>query len=235
MLPMNSERFRDCRGILFDYGGTLDGDGDHWLDRFYQLYRDFRLQIPESEIKRVFYLADETCCSDPEVNEIGLRPLMKLHVRRQFDALGMDEDGLATDLASAFCRRSERFMSRNAGLLKSLRERFRLGVVSNFYGNVPIICRDGGLADSLDTILDSTLFGSGKPDPEIFLAALLHLGLSPSEVFFVGDSYERDMIPARRLGMKTVWLKGPNPRKPSNAGPVDFCITNLTQLDSIFS
>lgn len=232
---MSFARFRDCGGILFDYGGTLDSDGEHWLDRFYRLYRDFRISIPPEEIKRVFYLADEACCADPEVNEFGLRPLMELHVRRQFDALGMEGEELASDIAAAFCRESERFMSRNAGLLKRLRERFRLGVVSNFYGNVPVICRDGGLADSLETILDSTRFGKAKPEPEIFLAALYKIGLPPCDVVFVGDSYERDMIPARRLGMKAVWLKGPNPRRPPNADPVDAFITNLTQLESIIS
>jgi putative hydrolase of the HAD superfamily len=231
---MNFAKFRRCRGILFDYGGTLDGDGEHWLDRFYELYREFGIHAPAEEIKKAFYFADENCYADPEVNDIGLKPLMKLHLRRQFEALKITGNGLAIEIADSFCRRSEQFMARNASLLSQLKDRYCLGLVSNFYGNVSVICREAGLAGSLEAVLDSTRFGSGKPDPGIFLEALRQLGLPPGDVAFVGDSYERDMIPARSLGMKTIWLKGPNPRKPPNAGPVDACITALTQLDGIF-
>lgn len=52
---MNPERFHGCKPILFDFGGTLDSDGEHWLDRFYALYGDVGLRIPVSEIKEAFY------------------------------------------------------------------------------------------------------------------------------------------------------------------------------------
>lgn len=40
-----------------------------------------------------------------------------------------------------------------------------------------------------------------------------------------------NIIPARDLGMKTIWLKGPNPRIPLNAGPVDAWISSLSELE----
>jgi len=78
-----------CKAILFDFGGTLDSDGEHWLDRFYELYEMAGLDLPRHEIKRVFYSADERCCEDPRVNELGLRPLMGHHVHLQFLDLGL--------------------------------------------------------------------------------------------------------------------------------------------------
>ena len=106
-------------------------------------------------------------------------------------------------------------------------------MVSNFYGNVRVICEEAGLAQSLSLILDSDRIGVSKPDPAIFLSALQKLDLPSSEVVFVGDSYERDMIPARKLGLKTVWLKGTHPRVPPDAGPVDAWIGSLTELKGL--
>jgi len=107
---------------------------------------------------------------------------------------------------------------------------YKLGIVSNFYGNVDALCREAGLAEFLDVILDSTRVGVSKPNPEIFRLAVDKLKVLPGETIFVGDSYERDMMPSRQLGMKTVWMKGPNPRLPEGPVMVDRVISNLPQL-----
>jgi len=43
-----------------------------------------------------------------------------------------------------------------------------------------------------------------KPDPKAFLVVLNKLKVKPEEVLMVGDEVERDLIPAQKLGMKTV-------------------------------
>ena len=232
---MSGGQFSGCAGVLFDFGGTLDADGDHWLDRFFALYEKADLGVSRDEIKRAFYHADAHCCTDPQVDSLGLRALMRHHIGLQFAALGLEAPDICGQMADDFCRQSEVFLRRNAPLLQRTRSRFRTGLVSNFYGDVAVICAEAGLAESLDVILDSSRFGAGKPDAEIFLAALRALCLPPEQTIFVGDSYERDMVPARGLGMKTVWLKGPNPRLPAQAGAVDACIAQLTELESLLA
>jgi putative hydrolase of the HAD superfamily len=108
-----------------------------------------------------------------------------------------------------------------------------LGIISNFYGNVATLCREAGLADSIELILDSTEIGISKPDPEIFRIALGKLNLMPSQLVFVGDSYERDIAPAKKLGLRTIWLKGPNPRAPENAIKPDLEISTLMDLETM--
>ncbi len=230
---MNSQNFRDCRAILFDFGGTLDSDGEHWLDRFYALYESAGLRVPPAEIKRAFYLADGACCRNSQMAFDGLRPLMKYHVHQQFQALNLENSAKEKELVGAFCQKSEHYLRRNARLLQSLRRRFRLGLVSNFYGNVGILCEEAGLNESLEVILDSTQIGMHKPGLEIFRAALSRLDLPANNVIFVGDSYERDMIPSREIGMKTIWVKGSTPRVPDDSGPVDACIANLLELEAL--
>ncbi len=72
-MSMNPKPFTDCKAIFFDFGGTLDSDGEHWLDRFYELYEEANIDLPREEIKRVFYRAGEMCCKDPQVLDLGLR------------------------------------------------------------------------------------------------------------------------------------------------------------------
>jgi putative hydrolase of the HAD superfamily len=228
---MDSALFHQCTAILFDFGGTLDSDGEHWLDRFYDLYEKTGLNIRRTDIKRIFYATDARCCEDPAVNTMGLRQLMTRHIRLQFEQLGLADTAAMMTMIESFCSRTVYYLHRNAGILSRLKHRFRLGVVSNFYGNVETLCREAGLSESLEVILDSMRVGVGKPDPSIFRLALNKLDLSPENVIFVGDSYERDMIPARKIGFKTVWLKGPNPRKPADAEPVDTAIESLSELE----
>lgn len=219
-----------CKAILFDFGGTLDSDGEHWLDRFYELYEKTGLDLPKHEIKRVFYSADEKCCRDPEVNGMGLRALMTYHVHLQFTELNLRDPRKERDLVEEFCAKTEGVLRRNAQLLSRLSGAYRLGVVSNFYGNVDTLCHEAGLGKFLGVILDSTQMGISKPNPAIFRIAVEKLGVVAEEAIFVGDSYERDIVPSRQLGMKTVWMKGPNPRLPEGPEMVDLVISNLPQL-----
>jgi putative hydrolase of the HAD superfamily len=225
--------FVDCKAILFDLGGTLDSDGEHWLDRFYELYEQADAALPRDEIKRVFYAADRLCCGDPKVLPMGLRPLMKHHVSLQFGLLKVSDPAMEEEFVERFCAKTERIFERNAGLLKRLKPVFKMGVVSNFYGNAETVLREAGVAESLKVILDSTRLGVGKPDPEIFRIAAERLGEAPAGIIFVGDSHERDIEPARALGMKTIWLKGPKPRIPENAQPADRVISSLLEVESI--
>ncbi len=230
---MKIRHFPHCEAILFDFGGTLDSDGEHWLDRFYDLYEQAGFDLPRAEIKRAFYAADQLCYNDPIVVSMGLRSLMKHHVRLQFAALNLKDPAKEEEIIERFCAKTERTLQRNAQLLRRLKPFYRLGVISNFYGNVVALCREAALADSLDVILDSAEIGVSKPDPEIFRIALAKLDLAPALAIFIGDSYERDIVPARQLGMKTIWLKGPNPRIPENVEPADFEISSLMELGSI--
>ena len=62
-----------------------------------------------------------------------------------------------------------------------------------------------GLRDYFDPLVAADMTGTKKPDPAHFLFALEALGIKPGESLVVGDSIRRDMIPARKLGLKTAY------------------------------
>jgi len=73
--------------------------------------------------------------------------------------------------------------------------------------------------------------GVRKPDPRIFLLGADALGLTPGEVMVVGDSYEKDIIPAREVGCRTAWLRGePWDDAPVDGRAADMVITDLREL-----
>jgi HAD superfamily hydrolase (TIGR01549 family) len=96
------------------------------------------------------------------------------------------------------------------GTLETLRELraagLRLAVVSNADGRVDRFLSAAGLAEELEFILDSGTVGIEKPDPRIFELALDRLGLEPHQVVYVGDSWEIDVVGARRAGIRPIYL-----------------------------
>lgn len=62
-----------------------------------------------------------------------------------------------------------------------------------------------GLLNYFDFFVAADMTGTKKPDPAHFLFALETLGIKPEETLVVGDSIKRDMVPARKLGLKTAY------------------------------
>ena len=87
----------------------------------------------------------------------------------------------------------------------------RLGIVSNSDGRVDQALTAAGLRQYFDVVIDSSIFGSEKPDPAIFQAALDALGVAPEEALYVGDLYEVDVVGARAAGMEAVLLTSAGP------------------------
>lgn len=205
---MSTANLRDCAAILFDFGGTLDSDGVHWLTRFFALYDNAGFTIPRPEITKAFYYAVDTCYADTRLASAGLKPLVDYHVHLQFEALGIENSQQEKRFAEKFRSDCESFLRDRIALLMRLKTTRRLGIVSNFYGNLSKVLQEIRLDQFFEVVVDSNRVGLRKPDPGIFLLALTRLGLPGREVIFVGDSLERDVIPAMKTGMKAVWLRG---------------------------
>lgn len=96
-----------------------------------------------------------------------------------------------------------------APALEKLSEsRKKLAVISNVSSHevaVEILKRVG-LKKFFDQIITSAQTGIRKPDPGIFLYALMQFRLRPAEVVHVGDSEEHDVRGAKSAGVKTVLL-----------------------------
>jgi putative hydrolase of the HAD superfamily len=94
-------------------------------------------------------------------------------------------------------------------VLRQLRSRYRLGVVSNFDGRLRMILQQFGIAKFFAEVVISSEVGADKPDPLIFRRALELAGVSPNEALHVGDDPIKDWEGARAAGLGVFELDRP--------------------------
>ena len=221
--------------LLFDFGGTLDGAGLHWLTRFHQLYPRLGLDVTPERITAAFYWADEQLLAHPEITTLRLEPLMFEHAALQLRYLGLPLHPYQRGLALGFCQAAQQALQASVAVLTTLRPRYTLGIISNFYGNVATLCAECGLAALCDVIIDSAQVGVSKPAPRIFHLALAQVGRAPETAVYVGDSFERDVLAAKAAGLRTIWLRGPTPRPCPDPSLPDAIITTLEELPAVLA
>ena len=197
--------------ILFDFGGTLDSNGLTWLSRFQPIYAAHGIRFSLDKFASAFYSADDNLASRYRLAGLGLEKTLRLQVHDVLETLAPDRLADAGTIAGRFLLESRGCLLNTQPLLKQLSKRFSLGIVSNFYGNLESVLESEGLRNFFGTVADSGAVGCLKPEPGIFLHALRALGASPAEALMVGDSIERDMKGAERLGMRHAWLRGTRP------------------------
>ena len=123
--------------------------------------------------------------------------------------------------------------ARNRPVLEKLAGRYRLGIVSNFYGNLEAVCAGAGLSPYFGAMADSHCVGAEKPEPAIFKAALDPLKGNPETTLFVGDSLRRDREGARRMGMDFVWIAPVETQQAEASSLGHPALTRLTDLAEI--
>jgi putative hydrolase of the HAD superfamily len=222
------------RAILFDFGGTLDSDGIHWSEQFYNVYRDLGCAISRERCDQAFLEADRIIATSYDVREYSMKRLLELQVSLQFENLRFEDEGRKRTIVDACYDSARKTLDRNRGTLSRLHKRYRLGVISNFNGNLEVVCREFGIASMLDLILDSGNLDVSKPDPRIFELATERLKVNPSECFYVGDSFERDIVPAKNVGLNTIWLRGSNGRACPDPSKVNYIVSTLPEIEHIF-
>jgi putative hydrolase of the HAD superfamily len=224
-----------CAGIksvLFDFGGTLDADGLSWKDQFYPIYRSAGLKWSLEDFEKHFYAADDFL-TNMKLTQTSYAQTIARQVSLVLKNGGALKKSLAKRIADSYLEGALRNLKKNFPLLKRLKGTYSLGIVSNFYGNLPFIVQEIGLSPFFDAVVDSQRIGYQKPHPNIFLAALNELGTPPGRGLFVGDSLKRDMAGAKALGMKHIWLVNEIIKNPKPCCPQDLVIHSLRELEGI--
>jgi putative hydrolase of the HAD superfamily len=221
---------RAARAILVDFGGTLDADGVHWCPRFHQAYRCLGGTLDYAAFEASFKLSDTRLSELPGIAALGFRAAIDAQASLLADLLPRGAAVAPGPLGERLHADAVAVVERNRPVLERLAHRFRLGVVSNFTGNLEPCLAELGLLRLFDAVLDSAVVGFSKPDERIFERALAAVEARPGETWMVGDNLDADLRPAHRIGMGTCWLA-----PPERAGPGDFSptrrIARFTELE----
>ena len=233
--------------LLFDFGGTLDADGVAWKERFHTLYRAEGLDIAADAFAPIFFAADDplvgSLSSTAGLSETvtALATNLEAELTRRGagtkDARTVNEQNRGQRVASRFLLEASAAFARNRPILEALKARYRLGIVSNFYGNLEAVCRSAAIAPLFGVMVDSQCVGAEKPDPAIFHVALETLHATPETTVFVGDSLRRDREGARRMGMRFIWIAPQNVQAAETLAsaepPIHATVTRLPDLMKI--
>ena len=219
------------RALLFDFGGTLDGDGIHWRDRTYKFIQQVYPEIDRETFDRVDRAAVDRLIDSGSAPQLTLRETMDVIATGIYEGLSLDSD-VKDRYVDFFCEGAQECLDRNRRWLATLRNQYRLGVISNNFGNTQGWCDEYRLSPLLDIVIDSTVVGVSKPAAGIFHVALTGLGVSPEEAIYAGDTYSDDVVGAKGVGMWTAWLIGEEDKECPNASLVDVQLTELQGLQA---
>lgn len=91
--------------------------------------------------------------------------------------------------------------------LEQLSKRYKIGIIANQALGTVERLQQHGILQFIDLVIASAEEGVAKPDPRIFQIALERSGCKPENAVMIGDRIDNDIEPAKRMGMKTIWIK----------------------------
>lgn len=118
------------------------------------------------------------------------------------------------------------------GALRALqRQGVKMGLISNSHRSLVGFQEHFALDGLMSVTVSSAEFGVMKPDPRIFQEALDQMQVTAAEAVMVGDSLPHDVLGARQIGMRGVWLD--RDRRRARATDFDETIPVIESLDEL--
>ena len=230
--------------LLFDFGGTLDTAGCHWGKFLWYAYKRNGIPVTEEQFREAYVHAERTLGKQPIIQSHDtFLSMLTSKLKLEFEYL-VDCGWLVADKVEA--ERMQRILlndiydkvkaniAESRKVLSDLKKHYRIGLVTNFYGNMSVVLDEFGLASLFDTVTESAVLGVRKPDPQIFRLAVKALGVEAENVIVIGDSYSKDILPAHEIGCHTIWLKGEGwVSEELTTCEADYIIKDLYEVEPI--
>ena len=121
--------------------------------------------------------------------------------------------------------------------LQILAKKYKLGIIANQIPGTEKRLEEMGIRRYFDVIVSSAEEGVAKPDPRIFNIALTRAGCAPEQAVMIGDRIDNDIVPAKQIGMKTVWIRqgvGKYWNIQGDSETPEYEVNSLSELLSIF-
>ena len=192
---------------IFDYGGTLDTSGRHWGKVLWRAWQQVGVPVDETRFRNAYVHAERVMGRTPVIApDDSFRQTLDVKLQIELEHAGCPS--YKDQVLELVYEQTRRHTAHSVEVLRQLATHSRLALVSNFYGNIHTVLREFGFDGLFHDVIESAVVGVRKPDPRIFLLGVKALGVKPVEVTVVGDSMDKDIVPAREAGCQTIWLRG---------------------------
>lgn len=168
--------------IFFDLGATLVDESDVYKSRCE--YAIKQLNIPPKEFMNKVYDEAKTC------------PTPIRAAAKAYGAVLPEWDNSLEKLYKA-----------THSVISGLYGKYKLGIIANQSLGTQERIDNWGIGKYFDVVIASAEAGCVKPDLRIFTMALEKAECEPSEAVMIGDRLDNDIVPAKKIGMKTVWVR----------------------------
>ena len=170
--------------------------------------------------------------------EIGQKALARERFRRLLLEIGSDPrraSRLGETYLDCLSARGDRLPG-CLFVLRQLRKRYRLGVVTNGIDRVQRSrLAASRLTPLFETVVTSQGCGFAKPDPRILHVALDAMAVAPRHAVYVGDDPATDGAAARAAGVRFVWMdRGRRGRETRGRRPARR-VASLRELAGLLS
>ena len=229
--------------ICFDFGGTLlqnpfEGVMKYQINTFHSILKSHGYSMGREDIVYAWREADSKI-QYPFIShffqerDIVMNMLERLSVKE-------NKPLIVSELLAAYRRglmvviKNDKSLENVRGVLERLRDRGKqLAVLSSERTNaLDAMVRWAGLDVYFSRVIATEGIGIDKPDPRVFWFMLKMLNRKKEEVVYVGDSYFYDVVPAKRFGMKVIWLKRKEEKADAKYRP-DEVIKDLGEITGI--
>lgn len=229
------------KAVLFDMFDTLmliEKNHEFYspsLMRMYRFLANKGIEVPFEKFNSTYIEIRDGLYRKADLN--WEEPHFNVRVAETLQKLGYNYDvshPIVAEATSEFCDEFMKYVridSDTTFVLKALYGKYRLGIISNFAipECVHKLLQTAGIEQFFEVIVVSAAVNKRKPASEIFESTLKVMGLSASEVVFVGDTIDADVEGSKAAGMKTVYIER-RPQKQSNKFMPDCKINNLSEL-----
>ena len=197
------------KGILIDFGGTIDSDGIHWFNAFQEAYA-MVADIPHDLLWDAYVHTERTLGRNPIIKptDTFCKTLQtKIALQTEYlQSKGITITAQDTILDTCYNKVVKHISTVSKPVLEKIQ--LPMVLVTNFYGNMHTVLAEFGLDHLFKDVIESAVVGVRKPDPEIFRLGVAALGLEPNQTVMIGDSQDKDILPAQSIGCQTILLQG---------------------------
>lgn len=173
----------NIKRLFFDLGSTLVDETDCYLKRYAEAVEHTNLSFEDFRDKAIEFYRQNRKGDHEAANYYGLT-LPKWHTE-----LEKLYPNVSSVLEALICKG------------------YKLGVIANQPLGTRERLEKWGISGYFHVVMASAEEGVAKPDLRIFQRALSEAGCLPENAVMIGDRLDNDIVPAKKIGMKTVWVR----------------------------
>ncbi len=196
-------------------------------------FADFSLEYDENYAD-TFLEINDSLWRKVELGEMTRDTVRKIRWGMVFDKLGIRfDDALFEQKFIANISDTAEPMENALEILEYLSEKYTLCIASNSaYSVQSNRLKKAGMFDFFDKFFLSNEIGYAKPNPLYFQKCIDELGITPSEIFMIGDNLTADIKGAKSVDMHTIWVN-PQGYKPYSDIVPDYTVSDLLEIKDI--